>query len=103
MAFTALADKIQAGSLVYESFYPQNPGIVRKIVSDTIQTHPHPQYSHIKFRVMLVEVEWLKATKQRAKTTTVNVELLMDFDSLIEDHRRKHEKQSDMAAKLRKM
>ena len=100
--FIGLEDTIGPGTLVYQAYYPQNPGIVRRVVSDKsrpLRGHTGHVYAHL--RDMTVEVEWLKQTLKRAKTTTVNVMGLQSFDALIEDHKRKFEKQSAMADELR--
>jgi hypothetical protein len=102
--FIGLEDTIGPGTLVYQAYYPQNPGIVRRVVSDKsipLTDHRGKVYSH--YRAMILEVEWLKKTFKRTKTTTVDVMGLQNFDALIEEHKRKFEKQSTMADELRGM
>jgi hypothetical protein len=97
--FIGLEDTIGPGTLVYESYYPQNPGIVRRVVSDKRR----PLGSVYALREVIVEVEWLKPTYKRAKITTVHVMGLHNFENLIEEHERKFRKQSAMADELREM
>ncbi len=102
--FIGLEDTIGLGTLVYQAYYPQNPGIVRRVVSDSsrpLRGHTGHVYTHI--RDVTVEVEWLKQTFKRAKTTIVNVIGLQSFDALIEGHERKFKAHSAMADKLRGM
>ncbi len=82
----------KVGSLVYESFYPQNPGVIRKIISiDGGMANK-------------VEVEWLKSNSKRAKITIVNRGyVLRSFCSLIDEHERKAISFRKIEAKLRKM
>jgi hypothetical protein len=93
--FYGLEDTIGPGTLVYESFCPQNPGIVRKVLSDTMKGR--------HTRDILVKVEWRKKTPKRDKITICNVMHLHSFDALIEEHKRKFENQSEMADELRNM
>ena len=88
MAVTVRADNVRVGQLVYEFGYPQNPGIVRQIISSQM------------YRAECV-VEWLKETKARAKITKTSH--LKDFESLIEDHRRKFTAQTKLAERVRNM
>lgn len=102
--FYGLEDTIAPGTLVYEAFYPQNPGIVRKILSDTqepLKDYEGKVYAH--HRRIVVEVEWRKKTKKREKITTCNVMSLQSFEALIEEHERKFKTQSAMADELRSM
>lgn len=89
------------GILVYKSFKPQNPGIIRKVVRDEIVQHKI--YERIKIRVIEVEVDWLKETKRQQKTTVEKVAGLCDFEALLEEHKRKYEKQAEMAKRLKEM
>lgn len=102
MAWVAMEDKVKVGFLVYDAYYPQNPGIVRRIVKDWIDT-PYPNHPETKWRKVIVEVEWLKETKDRKKVTVQGTTGLMDFNQLIADHKRKYEKQTKLAEQLRKM
>ena len=88
MAVTVNKDNVKVGMLVYEFGYPTNPGIIRKIINTTGY-------------FPMCQVEWLKATKNRAKIS--NTCHLNDFESLIEDHRRKHSNQTKLAQRLRNM
>ena len=102
--FIGLEDTIGPGTLVYAAFYPQNPGIVRRVVTDKsrpLRDHTGKVYAHL--RDVTVEVEWRKKTFKRNKTTIVNVMGLQSFDALIEEHERKFKKQSAMANELRGM
>ena len=82
----------KVGSLVYESFYPQNPGVIRKIISSQGGMADK------------VEVEWLKATGKRAKITIVRRGyVLRSFYSLIDEHERKAISFRKIEAKLRTM
>lgn len=102
--FHGLEDTIGPGTLVYEAFYPQNPGIVRRVVSDKsrpLSDHTGKVYAH--HRDITVEVEWRKKTKKREKITTSNAMGLQSFDALIEEHERKLRSQSAMADELREM
>lgn len=100
--FHGLEDTVSPGTLVYEAFYPQNPGIIRRMVSDKsrpLRDHTGKVYAH--HRDIRVEVEWRKKTKKRDKVTTVNLIGLQSFDALIEEHERKFRAQSAMADELR--
>jgi hypothetical protein len=102
--FSGLEGEVGPGTLVYESFYPQNPGIVRRIVSDKtvpLTDHEGNIYSHR--RNIVVEVEWRRETSKRKKVTTANIMGLQSFEALIEEHERKFKKQSAMAEELRKL
>ena len=96
-------EDVQPGKLVYRGFKPNNPGIIRRIVSDETVTRSLPPYPDHTYRVVKVEVEWLKPKKGRPKTEILTVGALSDFESLIEDHRRKYENQTKLADKLRAM
>lgn len=99
-----LEDTIGPGTLVYQAYYPQNPGIVRRVVLDkSLPLRDHTGKVYANYRDIRVEVEWRKKTKNREKITTVGTIGLMDFDALIEEHERKFKKQSKMADELRKM
>lgn len=102
--FYGLEDEVGPGTLVYESFYPQNPGIVRRVVLDVtvpLTDHAGNIYSHR--RDIVVEVEWRRETKKRKKVTDVHIMSLQSFEALIEEHERKFKKQSAMADELRKL
>lgn len=100
--FHGLEDTIGPGTLVYQAFYPQNPGVVRRVTFDQstpLRDHAGNLYGHR--RDMRVDVEWRKKTKKRDKVTNVNVMGLQSFDALIEEHERKFKAQSAMADELR--
>ncbi len=102
--FYGLEDTIGPGTLVYEAFYPQNPGIVRKVIADSqepLKDYAGKVYAHQ--RRIVVEVEWRKKTKKRDKVTRCNVMSLQSFEALIEEHERKFKAQSAMADELRAM
>jgi len=102
--FHGSEDTIGPGTLVYMAYYPQNPGIVRRVVSDEnlpLYDHIGKVYDH--YRDIRVEVEWRKKTVLRDKITTVNLMELQSFEALIEEHERKFKAQSTMADELRAM
>jgi len=100
--FTGLEDTIGPGTLVYEGFYPQNPGIVRRVISDeSIPLNDYTGKVYAHRRDISVEVEWRKKTKKRDKVTIINIMGLQSFDALIEEHERKFRAQSAMADELR--
>lgn len=74
------------GTLVYESFKPMNPGRVMSIKP------PGPNN--------VSGEDWLTVLHLNGKTKEYLRTHLMNFESLVEDHRRKYEKFSDMAKKL---
>ena len=101
--FYGREDEVVPGTLVYEAFYPQNPGVVRRVVSNGPWVdafgNDHPTQLVVK-----VEVEWLKETKKRDKITQVNVmPCLQDFEALIEEHERKAKNQRKLALALESM
>ena len=102
--FIGVEDNVGPGTLVYEAYYPQNPGIVRRVVSDNskpLEDHTGHVYAHR--RDIYLEVEWRKKTKSREKVTTVNLLGLMNFEALIEEHKRKFKAQKTMADELKRM
>ncbi len=85
--FHGLEDTVCPGSLVYTAYYPQNPGIVRRVVSDErvpLMDETGEVYDH--YRSIRVEVEWRKKTVLRDKITTVNLMELQSFEALIAEH-----------------
>lgn len=102
--FVGREDEVVVGTLVYDAFYPQNPGIVREIVSDeTEDLKNHQGRVYTTRRVKLVYVEWQKATNKRDKITLRDVRNLQDLNQLIDDHKRSYENHLKRANDLKNM
>lgn len=84
MARTAINAVV--GTLVYQAFKPMNPGKVLSI------RPPGP--NNVTGEDWLT-VKWLNGSVSEHRRMG-----LQDFETLIEDHRRKYEKFTDMARKL---
>jgi len=76
------------GALVYDSFRPDNPGIVREVSNDSQNRS-------------VLKVEWFKKPRDSEKVEWRPAIGLRNFDALWEDHLRKHRKFLEMAEKLR--
>ena len=74
------------GSLVYEAFKPMNPGRVTSI------RPPGPNN--------ITGDDWLTIKWLNGKTSEHRRTGLQNFEALIEDHKRKYEKFTNMATKL---
>lgn len=99
--FCGIEDTVGPGTLVYEPFYPQNPGVVRAILSDTMKPMYNAGGVYDHRREIVVEVEWRKRTQKRKKVTKRYVSGLQSFEALIEEHKRKYDKQTALAEELR--
>lgn len=80
------AQNAVVGTLVYEAFKPMNPGRVISI------RPPGPNSASGD--------DWLTVLHLNGVSREWRRTHLKNFESLIEDHRRKYEKFSDMAKKL---
>jgi hypothetical protein len=76
--------KTNVGDFVYESFKPQNPGFVTKLLGEgdyTIDCGGFVRHVHSK---QMAEVRFLHGGKK-----TVDTQILRNFNTLIEDHKTK--------------
>ena len=101
-------ETVKVGMLVYMVYGAQRPGIVRRLAKPLIQhlqatNGPGGTPIDYALKTERVEVEWIKPDKNGAKVTTVELWDLMDFEDLVESHRRKYAKQSGMVDELRRM
>ncbi len=67
--------KPEVGQIVYEAFYPQRPGKIAAIVAID-ETFPTVG--------TVVEVKWVNGTRSQVRNA-----ILQDFQSLIDDHKKK--------------